>query len=59
MNSALLMGAVAGARCNTAGMRASQEETRSSVPVVSYPVTFAISNIVLTLACYLIAVFIP
>ena len=29
MNSALLMGAVAGARCNTAGMRASQEDARA------------------------------
>ncbi len=59
MNSALLMGAVSGARCNSAGMRASQEETHSNVPAISYPVTFAISNIVLTLACYLFAIFNP
>lgn len=55
MNSALLMGAVAGARCNSAGMQASQEATASNVPAVSYPVTFALSNVILTLLCYLFA----
>jgi putative transport protein len=59
MNSAILLGAVAGARCNSAGMRASQEETRSPVPAVSYPVTFALSNIVLTLSCYVLSMLKP
>jgi putative transport protein len=56
MNAALLMGAIAGGRCNSAGMRAAQEATGSTVPAVSYPVTFAISNVLFTLFCYVIAV---
>jgi putative transport protein len=53
MNLALLLGAVSGGRCNSAGMRAAQEATKSTVPAISYPVTFAISNIILTLLSYL------
>jgi putative transport protein len=56
MNEALLMGAVAGGRCNSAGMRAAQEATHSNVPAISYPVTFAISNVVLTLLAYVMAI---
>ncbi|WP_146647880.1 aspartate:alanine exchanger family transporter [Labilithrix luteola] len=55
MNLALLLGAVSGGRCNSAGMRASQEATHSTVPAISYPATFAISNIVLTLLSYVMA----
>jgi putative transport protein len=55
MNDALLLGAVAGARCNSAGMQAAQEATDSNVPAISYPVTFAISNIILTLMSYVMA----
>jgi putative transport protein len=55
MNSALLMGAVAGGRCNSAGMQAAMETTQSNVPALSYPVTFAISNILLTLLAYVMA----
>jgi putative transport protein len=55
MNDALLLGAVAGGRCNSAGMRAAQEATASNVPAISYPVTFAISNVLFTLMCYLVA----
>jgi putative transport protein len=55
MNSALLLGAVAGGRCNSAGMRAAQETSESTVPAISYPVTFAISNIILTLLSYVMA----
>jgi putative transport protein len=55
MNLALLLGAVAGGRCNSAGMRASQEATQSNVPAISYPVTFAISNIVFTFLSYVMA----
>lgn len=57
MNSALLMGAVSGARCNSGGLRASQEATHSSVPAISYPVTFALSNIILTLISYMLVLF--
>ncbi|RYZ36584.1 MAG: hypothetical protein EOO71_31245 [Myxococcaceae bacterium] len=55
MNTAVLMGAVAGARCNSAGMRAAQEATHSIIPAIGYPVTFAVSNLLLTLICYLFA----
>jgi putative transport protein len=55
MNVALLLGAVAGGRCNSAGMRAAQETTQSNVPALSYPVTFAIANVVLTLLSYVMA----
>jgi putative transport protein len=55
MNIALLLGAVAGGRCNSAGMQAAQEATQSNVPAISYPVTFAISNVVLTLLSYVMA----
>jgi putative transport protein len=55
MNDALLLGAVAGGRCNSAGMHAAQESARSNVPAISYPVTFAISNVVLTVTSYVFA----
>jgi putative transport protein len=55
MNDALLLGAVAGGRCNSAGMQAAQEATHSNVPAISYPVTFAISNVIFTLMCYVMA----
>jgi putative transport protein len=55
MNDALLLGAVAGGRCNSAGMRAAQEVSQSTVPAMSYPVTFAISNVVLTILAYVFA----
>jgi putative transport protein len=56
MNLALLMGAVAGGRCTSPGLRAAQEATQSAVPAISYPVTFAISNVVLTALSYVMAV---
>ncbi len=52
MNGALLLGAVAGGSCNAAGMRAAQETTRSTVPAISYPVAFAVSNVLFTLLTY-------
>ena len=55
MNSALLLGAVAGGRCNSPAMRAATEVTESNVPAISYPVTFAISNVILTLMSYVMA----
>lgn len=59
MNLALLMGAVAGGRCNSAGMRAASEASQSTIPAISYPVTFAIANVLLTLLCYGMAMFVP
>jgi putative transport protein len=55
MNDALLLGAVAGGRCSSPGLRVAQEQTESTVPAISYPVTFAISNILLTIAAYVFA----
>jgi putative transport protein len=55
MNDALLLGAIAGGRCNSAGMQASQEATHSAVPAISYPATFAISNILFTTFAYVFA----
>jgi putative transport protein len=55
MNTALLLGAVAGGRCSSPGMRAASEVSASSVPAISYPVTFAISNVILTLMSYFLA----
>ena len=57
MNDALLLGAVAGGRCSSPGLRVAQETTESTVPAISYPVTFAISNVVLTIASYVFALF--
>ena len=56
MNTALLLGAVAGGRCNSPGMRVATEVSESNVPAISYPVTFAISNVILTLMSYVLAV---
>jgi putative transport protein len=56
MNIAELLGAIAGARCSSPGMRAAQEAAQSTAPAIAYPVTFAISNVVLTLITYLFAV---
>lgn len=55
MNDALILGAIAGGRCNSAGMRAAQEASQSNVPAMSYPATFAISNVVFTLLSYVMA----
>ena len=55
MNDALLLGAVAGGRCNSAGLASAQEATASAVPAISYPATFALSNIVFTVCSYVIA----
>jgi putative transport protein len=55
MNAGLLTGAITGARCSSPGLRAAQEITESAVPALSYPVTFAISNVVITLFCYVLA----
>jgi putative transport protein len=36
-------------------MRTAQEASASNVPAISYPVTFAISNVLFTVLCYVIA----
>jgi putative transport protein len=57
LNAALLMGAIAGARQNTASLRAAQKETDSSVPGIGYPVPLAISTVSLSVAAYFLAIF--
>ena len=55
MNIAELLGAIAGARCSSPGMRAAQEAAQSAAPAIAYPVAFAISNVLFTIMCYLFA----
>jgi putative transport protein len=52
MNSALLLGAVAGGTASAAGLNAGQEAAASTVPAIAYPVAFAIGNVLLTLFSY-------
>ena len=55
MNSAELLGAVSGARCASSALRSAQEASGSTVPAVAYPVTYAISSLILTLFTYVFA----
>lgn len=55
MNSAELLGAVSGARCASSGLRSAQEASASTVPAVAYPVTYAVSSLLLTLITYVLA----
>ncbi len=48
MNPLIVLGACAGAGTITAALRAIQDESRSSVPVLGYTVPYAIGNILLT-----------
>ncbi len=57
INEALLMGAVAGARQNTSSMQAAQEETRSAIPGIGYPVPLAITTVALSIVAYFLALF--
>jgi putative transport protein len=57
LNPALLMGAIAGARQNTASLHAAQDLTRSAVPGIGYPVPLAIATLALSVVSYFFAVF--
>jgi putative transport protein len=57
LNPALLMGAIAGARQNTASLRAAQDETASAVPGIGYPVPLAITTVCLSVVAYFFALF--
>jgi putative transport protein len=57
MNPALLMGAIAGARQNTASMQSAQEQSQSAVPGIGYPVPLAITTVALSVVAYLFALF--
>jgi putative transport protein len=55
MNSAELLGAVSGARCASSALRSAQEVSESTVPAVAYPVTYAVSSLLMTLLTYVLA----
>ena len=57
LNPALLMGAIAGARQNTASLRAAQEASQSAVPGIGYPVPLAITTVWLSVVAYFFALF--
>jgi putative transport protein len=57
LNPALLMGAIAGARQCTSSMQAAQEETKSTVPGIGYPVPLAIATVALSITGYFFAIF--
>jgi putative transport protein len=57
LNEALLMGAIAGARQNTSSMQSAQEQTKSAVPGIGYPVPLAITTLALSVVAYFLAVF--
>lgn len=58
INEALLMGAIAGARQNTSSMQSAQEQTKSAVPGIGYPVPLAITTVALSIVAYFFAVFV-
>ena len=55
INPSLLMGAMAGARQNTSSMQAAQEESRSAVPGIGYPVPLAITTVAMSIIAYFFA----
>jgi putative transport protein len=57
LNTALLMGAIAGARQNTSSMLSAQEQTKSAVPGIGYPVPLAITTLALSVVAYFFALF--
>jgi putative transport protein len=54
LNPAILLGAMAGARTNSPGMRVAQEDAHSTAPAIGFPVPFAIGTILLTIAGYVL-----
>jgi uncharacterized transporter YbjL len=51
------MGAIAGARQNTSSMQSAQEQTKSAVPGIGYPVPLAITTLALSVVAYFFALF--
>ena len=54
LNPAILIGAMAGARTNSPGLRVAQEDAHSTAPAIGFPVPFAIGTILLTIAGYVL-----
>ena len=48
-NGALILGACAGAMTTTASLGAVCEKAKSNIPVLSYTMTYAVGNILLTI----------
>jgi putative transport protein len=54
LNSALLLGAVCGARQDAAGLKVVQERFESSVPAVAFALPYTVSTLVFTVYGYLL-----
>jgi putative transport protein len=53
LNPAVLLGMICGARHSTPALRAAQEESGSAVPALGYPVSYAISSVLVLVLGYL------
>ena len=53
LNPSVLLGAICGARCNTAGLKVAQEEAHSAVPAIGFAVPTAVGTVLVTIAAYL------
>jgi putative transport protein len=56
LNPSVLLGAICGARCNTAGLKVAQEEAHSAVPAIGFAVPTALGTVLLTIAAYLMII---
>ncbi len=54
MNPAVLLGALSGARQNSAAMRAAEEDCESDAPAIGFPVPYALSTILMTVFAYIV-----
>lgn len=53
LNTAILMGTICGARHSTPALKAAQEECDSAIPAVGYPVSYAVSSVLVLVLGYL------
>ena len=53
MDPIFLAGAIAGTRSSTTAMKALQDETKSTIPALGYPVPYALSAVVVLIYAYL------
>ncbi len=59
LNPALLLGAVAGARQSSPGLKVAQDSVRGKIPAVGFPVPFTVTTLVFTFLGYLTMVLWP
>jgi putative transport protein len=57
MDPIFLAGAVAGSRSSTTAMKALQDETKSTIPALGYPVPYALAAVVVLIYAYLAMLF--